>query len=61
MKATQLLHDVGQSIWIDNITRELLDSGTLERYIDDVSVTRLTSNRLGVHQPLGRRCGRQRA
>ena len=35
MKATQSLHDLGQSIWLDNITRELLDSGTLKRYIDD--------------------------
>jgi transaldolase len=44
MKATQLLHNLGQSIWLDNITRELLDSGTLERYIDELSVTGLTSN-----------------
>jgi len=44
MKATQLLHNLGQSIWLDNITRDLLDSGTLERYIDDLSVTGLTSN-----------------
>src|ERR1700758_1161569 len=44
MKATQLLHNLGQSIWLDNITRELLDSGTLKRYIDDLSVTGLTSN-----------------
>jgi len=44
MKATQLLHDLGQSIWIDNITREMLDSGTLERYIHELSVTGLTSN-----------------
>jgi transaldolase len=44
MKATQLLHDLGQSIWLDNITRDLLDSGTLERYIDELSVTGLTSN-----------------
>ena len=35
---------MGQSIWLDNITRELLDSGTLKRYIDDLSVTGLTSN-----------------
>ena len=35
---------LGQSIWLDNITRELLDSGTLKRYIDDLSVTGLTSN-----------------
>ncbi|TMJ64374.1 MAG: transaldolase [Alphaproteobacteria bacterium] len=44
MKATQKLHDLGQSIWLDNITRDLLTSGTLKRYIDDLSVTGLTSN-----------------
>src|SRR5256886_5869089 len=44
MKATRLLHDEGQSLWLDNITRELLDSGTLKQYIDDLSVTGLTSN-----------------
>jgi transaldolase len=44
MKATQLLHDVGQSLWLDNITRELLGSGTLKEYIDELSVTGLTSN-----------------
>ena len=44
MKATQLLHDEGQSLWLDNITRDLLDSGTLEHYIEDFSVTGLTSN-----------------
>jgi transaldolase len=44
MKATQLLHDEGQSLWLDNITRELLDSGTLKRYIDELSITGLTSN-----------------
>ena len=44
MKATQLLHNLGQSIWLDNITRDLLDNGTLERYISDLSVTGLTSN-----------------
>ena len=44
MKATQLLHNLGQSIWLDNITRDLLDSGTLKRYTDDLSVTGLTSN-----------------
>jgi transaldolase len=43
-KATQTLHNSGQSIWLDNITRELLDSGTLKRYIDEWSVTGLTSN-----------------
>jgi len=44
MKATQRLHDLGQSLWLDNITRDLLDSGTLRRYIDELSVTGLTSN-----------------
>ena len=44
MKATQLLHNLGQSIWLDNITRDLLDSGTLSRYIQELSVTGLTSN-----------------
>jgi transaldolase len=44
MKATQLLRDLGQSIWLDNITRDLLESGTLERYIDELSVSGLTSN-----------------
>ena len=44
MKATQLLHDRGQSLWLDNITRDLLDKGTLESYIDEFSVTGLTSN-----------------
>ena len=36
MKATQLLHDLGQSLWLDNITRDLLDNGTLQRYIDEL-------------------------
>lgn len=44
MKATQILHELGQSLWLDNITRDLLDSGTLKHYIDDLSVTGLTSN-----------------
>ena len=44
MKATQILHDLGQSLWLDYITRDLLDSGALERYIDELSVTGLTSN-----------------
>ena len=44
MKATQALHNLGQSIWLDNITRDLLYSGTLARYIDEFSVTGLTSN-----------------
>src|SRR3989440_12693420 len=44
MKATQLLQNLGQSLWLDNITRDLLSSGTLKRYIDELSVTGLTSN-----------------
>ncbi len=44
MKATELLHDLGQSLWLDNITRDLLDNGTLPRYIEELSVTGLTSN-----------------
>ena len=44
MKATQLLQNLGQSIWLDNITRDLLTAGTLQRYITELSVTGLTSN-----------------
>ena len=44
MNATKKLHDQGQSLWLDNITRELLTSGTLHRYIDEFSITGLTSN-----------------
>ncbi len=44
MKATQQLHDLGQSLWLDNITRDLLTSGTLGRYIRELAVTGLTSN-----------------
>src|SRR5438552_1890114 len=44
LKATQMLHDLGQSLWLDNITRDLLDRGTLKGYIDELSVTGLTSN-----------------
>ena len=44
MKPTRMLHDLGQSLWLDNVTRELLNSGTLQHYIDDFSVTGLTSN-----------------
>ena len=44
MKATQRLRDLGQSLWLDNITRTLLDDGTLERYIAEDSITGLTSN-----------------
>ena len=44
MKPTQKLHDLGQSLWLDNITRDLLKSGTLRHYRDELSVTGLTSN-----------------
>ena len=44
MKATKLLHNLGQSIWLDNITRDLLNTGTLQKYIDELSITGLTSN-----------------
>ncbi len=44
MKATETLHERGQSLWLDNITRSLLDNGTIQRYIHSYSVTGLTSN-----------------
>jgi transaldolase len=44
MKVTQQLHDLGQSLWLDNLSRELITSGTLARYIRDMSLTGLTSN-----------------
>ena len=44
MKPTQELHELGQSLWLDNITRDMLGDGTLQRYIDELSVTGLTSN-----------------
>jgi transaldolase len=44
MKATRTLHDLGQSLWLDNITRNLLRTGVLRRYIDEFSITGLTSN-----------------
>jgi transaldolase len=44
MKVTRQLHDMKQSLWLDNITREILDNGTLQRYVDELSVTGLTSN-----------------
>ncbi|HEX6885326.1 MAG TPA: transaldolase [Planctomycetota bacterium] len=52
MKATQRLHDLGQSLWLDNITRELLASGTLARYLDELAVTGLTSNPTIFHQAI---------
>ena len=44
MKPTQQLHELGQRLWLDNITRDLLDSGTLQRYIEELSISGLTSN-----------------
>ena len=44
MRATQQLHDIGQSLWLDNITRGMLTSGTMRRYIEEFSITGLTSN-----------------
>lgn len=44
MKATRQLHDLGQSLWLDNIARGVLNDGTLQRYISELSVTGLTSN-----------------
>jgi transaldolase len=44
VKPTQQLHDLGQSLWLDNITRQILNDGTLQRYIDEFSLTGLTSN-----------------
>jgi Transaldolase/Fructose-6-phosphate aldolase len=44
MRATRVLYDLGQSLWLDNITRDMLTSGTLKKYIDTLSVTGLTSN-----------------
>jgi transaldolase len=44
MQSTQALHNLGQSLWVDNITRDMVVSGTLSRYINEFSVTGLTSN-----------------
>jgi transaldolase len=54
MNATRQLQQLGQSIWLDNITRGLLDSGTLARYIRDLSVTGLTSNPTIFEQAIGK-------
>src|SRR5579883_1299498 len=53
MKPTQQLHALVQSIWLDNITREILDNGTLQRYIDELSVTGLTSNPTIFNEAIG--------
>ncbi|MCA9018289.1 MAG: transaldolase, partial [Planctomycetaceae bacterium] len=52
MKATQQLNNLGQSLWLDNITRDLLENGTLKQYIDELSVTGLTSNPTIFHQAI---------
>jgi len=52
MTATRELNNLGQSLWLDNITRELLSNGTLKRYIDELSVTGLTSNPTIFHQAI---------
>jgi transaldolase len=44
MNKAQELHNLGQSLWLDNITREILDNGTLRGYINEFAVTGLTSN-----------------
>jgi transaldolase len=54
MKATQQLHDLGQSLWLDNITRDLLTGGVLKRYIDELSITGLTSNPTIFDQAIGK-------
>ena len=53
MNTTRKLHDLGQSLWLDNITRSLLDNGTLARYIKDFSITGLTSNPTIFEQAIG--------
>ena len=56
MKAPDKLHDAGQSLWLDNITRDLLNSGTLKRYIEELSVTGLTSNPTIFDHAIKQRC-----
>lgn len=53
MNRTKQLHELGQSLWLDNITREILDDGTLRRYIDELSITGLTSNPTIFDQAIG--------
>jgi transaldolase len=53
MNPTQTLHALGQSLWLDNITREILNNGTLQRYIDELSVTGLTSNPTIFNEAIG--------
>src|SRR3546814_89863 len=53
MTHLQSLRDIGQSLWLDNITREILDDGTLQRYIDEYGITGLTSNPTIFDQAIG--------
>ena len=53
MNRTRLLRDIGQSLWLDNITRDILDNGALRRYIDEYCVTGLTSNPTIFDQAIG--------
>jgi transaldolase len=57
MSMTKALHDLGQSLWLDNITREILDDGTLRRYIDQYSITGLTSNPTIFDEAIGKTAG----
>ena len=52
MNRTRTLHDLGQSLWLDNITRDLLQNGTLQQYINQFSVTGLTSNPAILHHAI---------
>jgi transaldolase len=61
MSSTKDLHDLGQSIWLDNITRDILDDGTLKRYIDTLSVTGLTSNPTIFDEAIGKTKGYDKA
>src|ERR1700704_2555167 len=54
MNKTRQLHDLGQSLWLDNISRGILDDGTLRRYIDEFSITGLTSNPTIFDEAIGR-------
>ena len=53
MNKTQQLRELGQSLWLDNITRKMLDDGTLRRYIEEFSVTGLTSNPTIFNEAIG--------
>ena len=60
-QTTQKLHDLGQSLWLDNITRSLLDEGTLARYVAELSVTGLTSNPTIFDEAIGKTPGYDQA